>query len=108
MFIAGHEGAVRLLIENGINLNRVNNVNNSALILAINGGNLQRNYWSILIWCFSEIQFSSLGYDKIAELLIEKGADIDIVGNGGLTALSVAAGRGKLKFLDLSKIVSNI
>lgn len=35
--------------------------------------------------------FFGLGFDKVAELLIEKGADVNVVGQGGHTALNWAA-----------------
>lgn len=38
---------------------------------------------------------SFLGYDKVANLLIEKGADVNIVGKDGITALILAAKKGK-------------
>lgn len=42
-----------------------------------------------------EVAFSFfLGFDKIAELLIENGADVNIVGNNDLTPLMYAADKG--------------
>lgn len=38
---------------------------------------------------------SWIGYDKSAELLIKKGADINVVGNDGKTALMQATSSGK-------------
>lgn len=39
--------------------------------------------------------FIFLGFDKIAELLIENGADVNNVGGGGKTALMHAVSKGK-------------
>lgn len=39
---------------------------------------------------------SFLGFDKIAELLIQKGADVNVLGQFGRTALSWAATKGKI------------
>lgn len=42
----------------------------------------------------SDLTFPFLGFDEIAELLIEKGADTNVVGNSGSTALTWAAEKG--------------
>lgn len=55
------ESMVRRLLEIGVDLNAVNNVKQCALVVAI-----------------------QLGFDKIAELLIKKGADVNIQGKFGL------------------------
>lgn len=41
--------------------------------------------------------FFGLGFDKVAELLVERGADINIQGQGGHTALNWAAYGGNMK-----------
>lgn len=38
-----------------------------------------------------------VGFKEIAELLIRKGADINVVGQDGFTALTLAAFRGNFK-----------
>lgn len=63
---------VRLLLKNKVNINAVNQGQNSALIFAI---------WE--------------GMDNVAQLLIENGADVNIVGQDGVTALTLAAKNGK-------------
>lgn len=42
-----------------------------------------------------------IGYDRSAELLIEKGADVNVVGNDGKTALMQAATSSKRKSFSL-------
>lgn len=39
-----------------------------------------------------------LGYDKAATILIQKGADVNVVGKYGKTALIEAANKGKQMF----------
>lgn len=68
----GKESTVKILIENGADIDAINNANNSALILSIFGG-----------------------FEKIAELLIQNGADVNIVGKFNATALLWAAGKGE-------------
>lgn len=45
--------------------------------------------------------FFSLGYDKVAELLIQNGADVNIVGQHGSTALTWAAIKGNIISLEM-------
>lgn len=42
-----------------------------------------------------KINFPILGHDKVAELLIQKGANVNLVGRSGNTALMYAAQKGK-------------
>lgn len=44
---------------------------------------------------FKNIIFSCIEFDSIAELLIEKGADVNFAGKNGKTALMGAAEKGK-------------
>lgn len=69
---------------------------NSALILAISSG----DHWKLVRSLCINVEIirfvvSFLGFDKVAELLIEKGADVHIVGQDGTTALTVASNKGK-------------
>lgn len=44
---------------------------------------------------FENIVSICVGHDKVAELLIRKGADVNIVTDNGDTALIIAADKGK-------------
>lgn len=44
--VTGPESLIKLLIENGADVNAVNDVNNSALILAISNGKSYKIYWN--------------------------------------------------------------
>lgn len=91
---------MKLLVENGANVNVFNsdcsNDNNTALLVATSKG----NYWKVLqAVCRSFNQryhFTTffIGYDKVAELLIQKGADVNFAGLYG-TSLIWAARNGK-------------
>ena len=47
------------------------------------------------------------GFDKVAKLLIQKGADINLVGNYGKTALGYAVQIGKAKMFGHIKITAS-
>lgn len=71
--VTGLEKIVKQLIDNGADINGTNQLNNnSALILAIQA-------------CF----------EKTAELIVQNGANVNIVGDQGNTALILAAENGK-------------
>lgn len=50
---------------------------------------------------FNENALYSLGFDEVAELLIQKGADVHVVGEYGQTALIYAAGKGFEKIVQM-------
>lgn len=75
-----------MLLENGIDINAKNEFGNSALILAISSGEILNllNGYSIQETSKGSVS-PCLEFEKFAELLIEKGADINIVGYNGET-----------------------
>lgn len=94
---------MQLLIENGANINAANTPGDTALILAISAGiqmNLTFLYKRIL-----ELKTTSpiLGYDRIGELLIQKGANVNAVDKDNRSALMFAALKGSISnvFEDL-------
>lgn len=72
----GKQTIVMLLVENGADLNIVNNSNNTALIAALDGG----NHW-IVIWknCKSFLKRTRgfLAFELAAEVLVRNGANIN-------------------------------
>lgn len=89
---------MRLLIENGADINAVNVLNHSALICAISEG--MENVKLCYVTC-KKREFHGrqhvmfLGNDKIAEYLIQNGADVNVMGHRNATALTSAAEKGK-------------
>lgn len=86
------------LIDNGAHINAVNKLNNSALILAIQSGNKKqvktvKQITEREIW--KKSFFNRLEFKKTAELLIQNGADVNIVSQSGKTALIHATENGK-------------
>lgn len=86
---------MRLLVENGADLNAVNTYKNTALISAINEGNYNKNCKNL---CEEALKLFFSGYDKIAELLIQMSANVNMLGNHRNTALILAAEKGNFKF----------
>lgn len=90
----GRVNSVRLLIENGANINAVNADNKTALISAIDSGK-SHSWTSVNIYNCKRVFWLS-GYTHVATLLIQKGADANRVGGkSGQTALMRAADKGK-------------
>lgn len=94
---------MRLLIENGADINAGNSDNMSSLLIPAILGGIQKK---IQIFFTKEALIQifyvyCLGYEKVAELLIEKGADVnsklDLL---GITALRLAIDRGKTQIVD--------
>lgn len=87
---------MRLLIENRADVNIVDTLNRSALILALDGGISSRDIFFYIhrkvFICKNPI---FVGFDKVAELLIQNGADANIRSLFSETALIYAAERGK-------------
>lgn len=86
---------MRLLIENKADLNIVNIYNHTALVVSIFKGN-HKTVESLNEMIFEKnLHILFLGFDKIAELLIQSGADVHIVGQNGNTALIWAIYKGR-------------
>lgn len=99
----GPESIIKLLIESGADVNAVNNVNNTALILAISKSKSyeieapsETKLWKQQ---FHSIPFH-LEFESAAELLIERGAEVNVVGEFD-TPLIWATNNGKSQKLHL-------
>lgn len=77
IYFTGSVSILKLLLDNGADINVVNTKNNSALILAI-----------------------GKSFEKAAELLIERGADVNIVGQNSETALTWAVDKNFEKIVQ--------
>lgn len=87
---------MEMLIKNGAHVNARNRFNDTALILAVNGGSTKVSEFYTQKTS-KQIVFFCLEFEKAAEFLIKKGSDVNIVGDHGETALLVAAGKSKKK-----------
>lgn len=91
--LLGRAVIVELLIQNGVNLNSINEYSDTAMHFAANNGN------SISLFCLpstkSEI-FDFLGYAKIISLLTQNGANYNAINKNGNTPLHLAANNSKV------------
>lgn len=85
-----------MLVENGADVNIVNKYNNTALILAITKGDQLKDVKSLYKTSFQNKFYLLIqGFEKVAELLIQKGTNVNIVGVYGKTATVHATEKGK-------------
>lgn len=95
----GQTSIAKMLIEHGADINAINsNFKNSALIVAIFQGIQSKNQkcsHNRNVEKHFCIPIKILEFEEIADLLIEKGADVNIVGFGVETALTQATNHGK-------------
>lgn len=79
---------MRLLIENGADIDAVDIMNNTALNIAIMNG-IYKNVWNFNTKSSKTIfiYHPFLGHDKVAEILIRNNANVNVVNADGNTAL---------------------
>lgn len=90
---SGRKNITKLLLEHGADIDAVNEYNNSALIMAVWAGNFWTYSGKVVIQWTVPTLF--LEFDNVAEFLIQKGADVNVVGENGYTALMWAAQKGE-------------
>lgn len=97
---------MRLLVENGADINALNGDQISAMLFAIRSsasGIYSKDKIFSYKWSFERDHISFfLGKGKIAELLIQKGADVNVVGKYVGSALIQAIHQGKKKYICYS------
>lgn len=75
---------MKLLVNNGAELDAVNTYGNTALILAVSTGNHLRRFENVVrTRPLRRYAFVGLGFNRAAEFLIRKGANVSIVGQEG-------------------------
>lgn len=120
VFYQGFTRIVENLIERGAKVNAVNAQNDNALILAAWNGNFGIFFFQsheklkistfsnneefmqkVSNWHFYDDAFIvfNLGHEKIVKMLIENGADTNVVSSKHETALTLAAVKGKFELL---------
>lgn len=82
-----------MLVHYGAELNRQNQYGRTALHLAADNGNLYLSLNSFNIFIPISSQFVSAGSDQIAEMLIDKHANLNIQDKDGYTPLTKAVYR---------------
>lgn len=97
---------IRLLIERGADVNATNIHKNTALLLAVNKGTNYEKHMNLKITLI-QTEFFRIGFDKIAEYLIQNGADVNTVGQDGNSILIWAVYNGK-KFFYVFEIVNGV
>lgn len=107
--LSGWERIVQLLIKNGADLNIVYRFNYTALTTAIKEGMFGGVHSKIVssrdvkVAIKKETFWSFLGFDKVAHLLIQNGANVHTVGRFGSTALTWTAQKGNTFITFLSE-----
>lgn len=107
----GFDEIVQMLIDKDAHLNAVDDQSNSALHYAAENGKL-KIYWvyfntiqmfGTLSNFYSSAANSFKGFLKIVQMLVEKGAKLDIVNKGGSTVLDAAfhATKGNLNTVQI-------
>lgn len=89
----GHENIVKLLIENGADINSQDEYGIKPLHYSVYNGNCNTFNWIIN---FLSISWYSTGYENISRILIENGTDIESKNKYEMTSLMLAAIRGRL------------
>lgn len=99
--VVGLERIVEQLLDNGADINAIasnamGQSGNSALILAIQSGKYHRNMYELVLRKdpLIKMHIFGQGFEKTAELLIQRGANVGLQGSDGNTALIHAAGKG--------------
>lgn len=89
---------VEKLIENGSNIDAVNQDGYSALLLAANNGKFIITYILFNFFFGHNNDFLSTkpGFERIVRLLIEKGVNINDVNQDGDPLIVLAAGKGNI------------
>lgn len=78
-YVTGNIGMMKLLIENGINMNAVNNDNYSALIKAIfRGSSISKLLNKQMLLIIKTLYFSCPEHKNAAKMLIENGIDPNV------------------------------
>lgn len=91
----GHERIAEMLVESGANITIVSTKYDTALRLATFKGNL--DIPKLIKWKYEMSITFHLGHEKIVELLIAKGADVDAVDAHQNTVLMMAALKGNIE-----------
>lgn len=99
----GHMDIIDMLLKNGVDINKKDNLERTALVYAIEWG--QTEAVEFLLSEDAEIDAQALilacfqGYDDITNLLINECTDVNMVGFGGNTALMILAKEGNKKMV---------
>lgn len=93
--VQGREEVVAMFLENGVNVNLKRNDGRTALHLAVQYGNYGKSLFSFEYYSLRELSSFSdhyicSGQEKIVQLLLKNGADVNMRKNDGKTPLHVA------------------
>lgn len=96
-FPIGKKKVAEILIQNGIDVNKMDHNNQTALHRAALRGNCT-NWFSTCVFRSSQIRFIA-GKKRVADLLVKNNATIDVVDIEGQTPLKLAANKGIHSFI---------